>query len=53
MAAQRRRPGELDLQVIRITADKNTKISDGDGRIKIVMNGWLELSLHHGDVTEE
>ncbi len=49
----RRRPGELDLQVVKIIANKDVKLSDGDGRIKIVMNGWLELSLHQGDLTEE
>jgi hypothetical protein len=28
-----------------------SEMSDGDGRARILMNGWLDVSLHQADIT--
>ena len=39
------RPGDIQLKLMR------GGMSDGDGRARILMNGWLEVSLHQADIT--
>ena len=42
-----KRPGDLQLQLMR------KPMADGEGRSRIKMNGWLEVSLHQADITSD